>query len=61
MKPKFVKLLKETEKVNLKRGVVRSGCDRFIDLEQDLWNSGQKIYRVLSLYDRFLFQSEEFT
>ena len=61
MKPKFVKLLKETEKVNLKRGVVRSGCHRFIDLEQDLWNSGQKIYRVLSLYDRFLFQSEEFT
>ena len=55
--------LEERENVNLESGVVpvQSVYFGFTDLEQELWNSGQKIYRVLSFYDRFLFKFEDFT
>lgn len=34
---------------------------RFPAVEQKLWNSGQEIPRVFSVYDRFHFKFEDFT
>ena len=55
--------LEEIVKVKLESGAVNSEsvCPRFTSLEQQLWNSGQEIRRVLSLYDRFHFKFEDFT